>query len=258
MSTGMTRPRVVFVDDDASIRRLAGQVLEELPIHFVACDSAAAARAALRVQPAALLITDLMMPGESGFDLLASLVADAPLRAGARLVVFSAGLNADTRARLADLDVWRELPKPVSLQELEDCVREALALHATPTPAAPPTPGPAPGPTPLTAAEQRVVQARFGGDAGLYTAFRDQVHRQWQEDLAEGTRLCAAADGPGLRRLAHSLKGVLALLGDDTGAAQARLVEDVAAAGDAAAVTAAWRLLAQHLGSVTVPGASAR
>jgi CheY-like chemotaxis protein len=254
MSTPVARPRVVFVDDDASIRRLAGMVLEDLPIHFIACDSAAAARAALRAQPAALLITDLMMPGESGFDLLASLVADAPLRAGARLVVFSAGLNADTRARLADLDVWRELPKPVSLQALEDCVREALALHATPTPAGPSTSGP----TPLTAAEERVVQAQFGGDAGLYTAFRDQVHRQWRDDLAEGTRLCAAADAPGLRRLAHSLKGVLALLGDDTGAAQARQLEEVAAAGDAAAATAGWRELAAHLRAVMAPGASAR
>ena len=41
-------------------------------------------------------------------------------------LVFSAGLNADNRARLVGLDVWRELSKPVSLQALEDCVRDAL------------------------------------------------------------------------------------------------------------------------------------
>jgi CheY-like chemotaxis protein len=122
-----TRPRIVCVDDDASIRRFVGLVLEDLPVEVLTCADAAAARELLRQGPVALLITDLMMPGESGFELLASLVADPALRAGALLAVFSAGLNATTRARLEGLDVWRELDKPVSVLELEDCVMQALA-----------------------------------------------------------------------------------------------------------------------------------
>lgn len=251
-----TRPRVVFVDDDTTIRRLAEMALEDLPIELIACDGAAAARQALREGPAVLLITDLMMPGESGFDLLASLVAEPALRAGARLVVFSAGLNADNRARLVGLDVWRELSKPVSLQTLEDCVRDALGA----LPAATASASAAPLATSVwTAAEQQALADKFGGDERLFADFRAQVHRQWAEDRAEGERLCAAADGPGLQRLAHSLKAVLDLLGDAAGAAVARELEAAAAAGDVARCQAGWPQLALHLQpAAAVTAASAR
>ena len=43
MSGVATRPRVVFVDDDTTIRRLAEMALEDLPIQLIACDGAAAA-----------------------------------------------------------------------------------------------------------------------------------------------------------------------------------------------------------------------
>lgn len=245
------RPRVVLVDDDATIRRLAEMALEDLSIQFIACDGAAAARQALRDGPAALLITDLMMPGESGFELLASLVADPALRAGARLVVFSAGLNADNRARLAGLDVWRELSKPVSLQALEDCVLDALG----PLPPAQAAASSAQGAIAAwSAAEQQVLADKFGGDERLFADFRAQVHRQWAEDLAEGTRLCAAADWPALQRLAHSLKAVLELLGDAAGADTARQLEAAAAVGDAARCRDSWPRLAPHL---SWPAASA-
>jgi CheY-like chemotaxis protein len=88
----VSRPRVVCVDDDASIRRFVELALEDLPVELLTCADATTARELLRQGPVALLITDLMMPGESGFELLASLMADPALRGGALLAVFSAGL----------------------------------------------------------------------------------------------------------------------------------------------------------------------
>lgn len=251
-------PHVVFVDDDEAIRRLVASVLEDLPIDLRCCASVAEARAALRARPAQLLITDLMLPVETGFDLLESLAAEPALRAGARLVVFSAGLHAATRARLAGLDVWRELAKPVSLQALEDCVNDALAL------------GPAAGDVSggdgggggdgtgqggaqngeaaqLLAHEVQAIAAQFGGDATLYLDFRAQARAQWTQDLQDGARCVLQQDWPALHRLGHSLKGVLSLLGDEPGAALARRLETVAAAADAAACGQAWPALASHL-----------
>ena len=86
----MSRPRVVFVDDDAALRRLAELSFEGMDVDLVLCDGAEAARAALRAGPADLLITDLMMPGETGIELLHSLVQAPALRGNARLAVFSA------------------------------------------------------------------------------------------------------------------------------------------------------------------------
>lgn len=241
-SAAGARPRVVCVDDDASIRRFVGLVLEDLPVEFVACADAAAARAALRERPAALLITDLMMPGESGFDLLASLVADPRLRGPARLAVFSAGLNAATRARLAGLDVEWELAKPVSVQALEDCVRAATGQAAGTAQAAPPAPAPG-----LDAAERAAVAELFGGDAELYRAFRAHALAQFVIDRRLLAAALVAGDAAALRRQAHSLKGALATLGDEAGRTHARALEDAAAAGDADACRRLWPALDTHL-----------
>ena len=248
------RPRIVCVDDDPSIRRFVGLVLEDLPVEVLTCAEAAAARELLRQGPVALLITDLMMPGESGFELLASLVADPALRAGALLAVFSAGLNATTRARLEGLDVWRELDKPVSVLELEDCVMQALAHAAGPRPMATTAPAPAPATAPATEStaafsdvERHAIRELFGGDAGLYGAFRDQALQQFVLDRQALAAALQAADWPAVHRQAHSLKGALATLGDAQGRALALALENAAAAPDIAACQQAWPALDQHL-----------
>jgi CheY-like chemotaxis protein len=235
---------VVLVDDDATIRRFVGLVLEDLAVDFVPCADAAAARAALREGPAALLITDLMMPGEDGFSLLASLQADPALRGPARLAVFSAGLNAQTRARLQGLDIWRELGKPVSAAALEACVAEAAGLAETAAPALAPGPGSAPG---LNPAEQQAVAEQFGGDLALYLAFRAQARRQFAADRLALARALVAQDWPATHRQAHSLKGALATLGDEPGAHHARTLEACAARHDADASRDAWSALDRHL-----------
>lgn len=233
------RPRVLLVDDDASIRRLVASALEDMAIELLTCASVDEACAALRERPAVLVITDLMMPGVTGYELLAMLVGQPGLRHGARLVVFSAGLTATTRARLAGLDVWRELDKPVSMSALEACVSDALALAAATVPAA--------RPTTLSPGEQRSLTERFGGDAALFIDFRDHAHVHFVEDIETGNRAIAAGDLPALHRLAHSLQGVMTLLGDEPGAALARAVQVTAAAGDRSASLATWPALAAFL-----------
>lgn len=244
----LTRPRIVCVDDDASIRRFVRLVLEDQPVEVVTCADATAAREALSQGPVALLITDLMMPGETGFELLASLVADPALRAGALLAVFSAGLNATTRARLEGLDVWRELDKPVSVMDLEDCVMQALTRASGPQSMATTPPAPAGESTAaLSDVERHAIRELFGGDAGLYGAFRDQALQQFALDRQALAAALQAADWPAVHRQAHSLKGALATLGDAQGRALALALENVAAASDIAACQQAWPALDQHL-----------
>lgn len=243
MSTppGGAKPRVLLVDDDATIRRFVGMVLEDLEIEFVPCADADAARAALRQAPAALLLTDLMMPGEDGFSLLASLQADPALRGPARLAVFSAGLNAQTRARLQGLDVWRELAKPVSATALEACVAEATGVNTGAVGTAPPPPAG------LAPDEQRAVAEQFAGDIALYRAFRAQALRQFGADRQALAQALIGGDWPAVHRQAHSLKGALATLGDHAGAGHARTLEAAAARGDDSAARAAWPALDRHL-----------
>lgn len=236
----MSAARVVVVDDDASIRRLVELALEPLPIELVLCADVPAARAALRERSAALLITDMMMPGETGIDLLRSLQAEPALRGAARLAVFSAGLDSARRAELRALDVWRLIDKPVSTLALEACVCEALGLD--PDAAAVPPPAAADDD-----ADAQAAAALFGGDLALFRAFREGCLAQFPLDRAAGDAACAADDCAALRRVAHNLKSVLRLLGHEPGSRLAARLEQAAADADAATSRALWASLRDEL-----------
>lgn len=245
----MSRPRVLLVDDDASIRRFVALALEDLEVELVDVPGVPQAREALEDGPFQLIITDLMMPGETGFDLLQYLAEQPALRAGARLAVFSAGIRAETLARLEALDVWRRLPKPVSLGELARCVQDAVGAGAAPAladeaAAAPPC-------ATLSAPERAALAQHFGGDEGLFLAYRRSCLAQFPADQRAGDSALASGDAPALRRLAHSLKSVLATLGQGEAGSTARALEDAAARVDWPACRPLWQQLRTHLSAGT-------
>lgn len=255
-------PRVVLVDDDPAIRRLVVLVLEDEPLALVCCASVAEAREALRAGPVQLLLTDLMMPGESGHDLLQQLRTDASLARPARVAVFSAGLDTATLAQLDGYGVWRLLSKPVAVAALIAAVREALsegpAEHCAVPPGLPPLELPAAAaPAGRAARQQQAIAEHFSGDAGLFRAYHDSCGPVFNDDLLQGDAACARGDVAALRRLGHSLKSVLRSLGENDAAEAAQALDSAAqaaAAGQGAgraaelqALQAAWARLRRAL-----------
>ena len=237
----MSLPRVLLVEDDASLRRLAELTLLGLPIELLTCGGVAEARLRLQEGPVRLLITDLMMAGESGVDLLHSLARKPALRAGAKLVVLSAGITPELRRTLKDLDVWRVLPKPASMDALEGCVIDALGLDR-------PDAGEGGQASSvcaeaLSADQQAAIARHFAGDAALFLSFRATCLTQFAEDVREGDRAADSGDAAALRRLAHSLKSVLRTLGQGADADVAAQLESAAVAGNGSAAAAAWASL---------------
>jgi len=231
-------PRVVLVEDDASLRRFVQLALEELDLELVQCRSVAEGLQALQAGPAGLVLTDLMLGGQSGLQLVERLAGDPVLRGPARVAVCSAGLTPEVRQRLLALGVWRILPKPVGLAELERCAEEALAAGG---------PGRAQAAPPQAGDEADVIARHFNGDTRLYQAFRASCLTQFALDERAGAQACAAGDAPALCRLAHSLKTVLASLGHPAPAALAAQVEQHAAQGRLAPAAEAWARLSPWL-----------
>lgn len=242
---------MLVVDDDGLMRELVAVALADLPLVLRACGSVAEARAALSAQPADLVITDLSMPGESGFDLLDQLAAAPALRGTARIIVMSAVIDAGATARLAGHDVWRRLPKPASVLVLRQSVQQALALPAadgagaptaTPATAATATPASTPPSVADLAASPRaqVIAEQFAGDAALYDGYLASCRQQFPLDLQAARDAWQRRDAPALRRLAHNLKSVLRMLGHAGAAEAAHAVERAAAAGDWPGATTHW------------------
>ena len=241
-----TLPRVLLVEDDVHVRRFVQLALEDLDIALVPCATLAEARHAWSAGPAAVVLTDLTLPDGSGLDLLSGL---AGTQAGGattacRMVVFSGGVDGAAERQLAALKVWRVLRKPASVGALIGCISDALASLAAASP------GDASAPARDPAVEF------FGGDRALYATYRQACLDQFAHDLAAGDAAMAAADGAAVQRVAHNLKSVLTMLGENGTARLARATEELAAEGGAvgAPLAQAWLRLRQQVAAVAAAG----
>lgn len=240
-------PRVLLVEDDPSIRRFVVMALEDLPVRLVQAPTLRAAREALddpAGDPFVLMITDLMLPDGSGLDVLRDLRAGLRRRAPQVAAAFSAGLTAARRAELEQLGVTRWLAKPVALQELSDCVSEALELVRL-----------APDSTfgaldtrwpDLPSTQRQAAIEHFAGNRQLFDSFRAGCQQRFADDLLEGEEAVAEGDLARLRRLAHSLASVLKMIGESRAATLARSLEEQARRGEPEALRE-WAALALAL-----------
>ena len=206
--------------------------LENLALDLTFCADVAEALATLAERPARLVITDLRLGRECGLALVERLRADPATFGAPRIVVTGAALDGPgIGERSRRLGVWRLLDKPVSLEAIEVCVVEALE-DSPPPPSALPESGSARSmdavradPQACGAPPAATLDTLFGGDLPLYTAYRESCITQFRADVAQGDALAGADALPALSRLAHNLRSVLRLLGEEQAAVQAERLE---------------------------------
>jgi signal transduction histidine kinase len=113
--------RVLVVDDEVDARELFGSILDSAGAGVVTASSAAAALRILAEEPVDILISDIEMPGEDGYTLLAQATA---LRQGEPLVAIAVTAYARTADRRRALEAgfsWH-LAKPIEPAELVSIV----------------------------------------------------------------------------------------------------------------------------------------
>lgn len=234
-------PRILLVDDDPALRRFVQMALEDMPVHLVACDRVDAALHELQQGPFHIIVTDLMMPGESGLGLLQRLKDQPALRGAARVVVLSAGLSPAKREQLVHMDVWSMLDKPVSVVQLLACMEEGLA---PPIAAAPPAASPSRWPENTDRAHaQTAIDEYFAGNGDLFRGYRASCIAQFPHDVQTGDAAGARQDLVALRHLAHNLKSVLRMLGYPALSTQAQVLEETCTQGQAAPALDCWQAL---------------
>jgi PAS domain S-box-containing protein len=160
---------VLVVDDNATNRRILGEMLTNWRMKPTVVDGGPAALAALERavaagEPFPLVLLDGHMPGMDGFDLAAQVQQRPHLAGSTILMLTSAGQPGDI-ARCRELGIEAYLTKPVKQSELLDAIVTALSAslqHAEPeAPAPAPPPGPSRRALRVLLAEDNAVNQRL-------------------------------------------------------------------------------------------------
>jgi DNA-binding response OmpR family regulator len=121
---------IMMVDDEPLVLEVTQVQLEEAGFsRFVTTSNAVDALALIAERRPDLLLLDLMMPGMSGFDILARMEANKILKEVPTIVLTSAS-DAATRLKALELGVTEFLIKPVDPLELVLRVSNTLAAKA--------------------------------------------------------------------------------------------------------------------------------
>jgi DNA-binding response OmpR family regulator len=221
-------PRILLIEDDASIQRFVEFALEDIGAELVITDTVRQGLTYLRQTPFDLILTDLMLPGESGITLLEKLREDPDLAPQTKVVVFSAGLTASVKTQLVALGVWRMLSKPISVLDLLACVEEGLATNPNQKPSVLDEAPAVSLPGLLQDGERQAIETHFNGDTQLFLMYRQACLAQFSLDIEKGNLASQNEDLPALRRMGHSLKTVLLTLAEEQGALLAKALEQLA------------------------------
>ena len=118
-------PHVLVVDDDQRIRDLLGRFLLENGFRVTTAEDAACARAMLKGLAFDILILDVMMPGESGFEFAEWLQGkrDIPI------LMLTARAEPDQRIKGLEIGVDDYLGKPFEPRELLLRLHNILRRH---------------------------------------------------------------------------------------------------------------------------------
>ncbi len=116
-------PRVLVVDDDPGVRYTLREILSSEGLEVDEAPDGAAAMARLAAAPAALVLTDLRMPGTDGMALLRHVVARHP---GTRVVLITAHGSERQAVEAVKAGAYDYFKKPFETEELLAVVRRAV------------------------------------------------------------------------------------------------------------------------------------
>lgn len=128
-------PHVLVVDDDSRIRSLLSRFLQSNGYRVTTAAQALEARDHLRGLSFDLLVLDVMMPGENGFDLAKSIRAFSSVP----ILMLTARVDVDDRLKGLEIGADDYLGKPFDPRELLLRINSILRRVTAAPPAAAPT-----------------------------------------------------------------------------------------------------------------------
>jgi len=121
------RPRILFVDDDETLRKVLARELEQAGFEVRAFASGKGVLDAVREETAQAILLDLRLPGEDGLELLKRIRAADE---ASQVVVLTGHGSVPEAVQAMRLGAHDFLTKPVRLDVLEEVLRHAIEKRA--------------------------------------------------------------------------------------------------------------------------------
>ncbi len=125
VKTFCEKRKVVIAEDETDLLENLVEFFESLDFEVVGARTGDEAWEQVRAGRPHVVVSDLLLPGCSGFDLLEKIKADAAL-ADIPVIVLSARVDSDSVARARRLGAAEYITKPFRLAELWDAVERAI------------------------------------------------------------------------------------------------------------------------------------
>lgn len=161
-------PKVLIADDSMAVRKVAERLLVQAGLEVALASSGEEALAWLAKERADVIISDVIMPGRSGYDVCTFVRSQAGL-ADTPVLLISGIVNDEVAKQVELCRANGVLKKPFQGSSLQDKVKELLTQRQYTAPVAeppaapaftlsapPPSPAPVPEPMPVAAAASPV------------------------------------------------------------------------------------------------------
>jgi CheY-like chemotaxis protein/anti-sigma regulatory factor (Ser/Thr protein kinase) len=117
--------RVLIVDDEADSRELLGAIVSRQGGDVEVVESAAAALEAIRETPPHVILSDIGMPGENGYDLVRRVRALGPGRGSIPVIAVTAYAGIEDRERALAAGFTLHMAKPAEAADLVRSIAKA-------------------------------------------------------------------------------------------------------------------------------------
>lgn len=124
--TGRSRGRVLFAEDDVALRNAISRILLREGYEIVPAGDGVEARALLAAGRIDAVVSDIVMPGMDGFDLLEAVRAQDP---DIPVIFITGKPDLQTAMRAVEFGAMRYLTKPVDPAALLEVVEKAVRAH---------------------------------------------------------------------------------------------------------------------------------
>ena len=119
----MNNPKVLIVEDDASIGLVVSAALTAEDIDVQLCDSVGGRDAALASGHFDLMLTDVVLRDSDGLATLKQVIAAAP---DMPVIIMSAQNTLETAVRASEIEAFEYFPKPFDLNDLVLAVKQGI------------------------------------------------------------------------------------------------------------------------------------